>query len=99
MAAKAIPETLVVSLTVGDNTIAVPAGVTWGIIITPNMAIPTPNPPFGGTLALGAGGVISISSYGPTVLNWAGPTNGNPAPPATIVVNSSATGQIYVQFG
>src|SRR5581483_6089283 len=51
----AITETLPVALSVGANTIAVPAGATVMVVIPPNLTspgVPAPNPAYGGTLTL-----------------------------------------------
>lgn len=98
---NAVDETLIVSLSVGSNTVTVPSGTTVAVITPPNAPYPTPNPPYGGTLTLkGASGDtgIVISNYMPTMLNWAGSVLGQPAPPANFVINASVAGTITVWF-
>lgn len=98
---NAQPAVTVVSLASGNNTVTVPAGATVAIIVPPNATSPQPNPNYGGVLTLkGAGGDtgVVISSYGPTVLNWQGTILGAPSPPASIVINATATGTLEVWF-
>lgn len=96
LASTAIDETLLVALTVGANTITVPAGTTACAIIPPNWSapgVPQPNPAYAGTLTLkGVGGDtgVVISAYAVTKLDWAGSNQGTPAPPASFVINASA---------
>lgn len=89
---NAVTETLIVSLSVGANTITVPSGTTVAVIVPPNAPYPIPNPAYGGTLTLkGVAGDtgIPISNYMPTLLDWAGSVLGQPAPPASFVVNAT----------
>ena len=85
----AVPNDQTVVLTTGANTITIGALTTWLAIVPPNAPVPSPNPPFAGTLTLkgvsGDTGIVISNKY-PTVLEWdlTGSTS-----PASIVVNAS----------
>lgn len=84
----AVDATLVVTLSIGANTITIPAGTTSMVITGPNAVYPAPNPPFGGTLTLkGVTGDtgIPLSAKNPTVLEWDAGT----VAPATLVINAT----------
>lgn len=84
-----------VALSIGANTITLPAGVSAVVIWPPNATAAggvTPNPPFGGTLSLrGVSGDTGI----PISNKWF-TSIGFDTPPASIVINSTATGNIVV---
>lgn len=87
-APNAVDATNVVALSIGANTITIPAGTTTMVITGPNAAYPQPNPAYGGVLTLkGVSGDtgIAISAKNPTVLEWDLVT----LAPATIIINAT----------
>jgi hypothetical protein len=90
----AVDQTLVVTLSVGANTITVPTGATVAAIVGPNAAYPTPNPTFSGTITLkGVSGDtgIAISNKYATVLQF-------DSAPASFVLTASVTTTVEVWF-
>ena len=95
---RAIPAAVyseqIITLSIGANTITLPALASAAFIIPPNNAFPQPNPAFSGTLTLkgvtGDTGVPISTSY-VTVLEFDTATS-----PATIVITSTATGTLKV---
>ncbi len=88
--------TTAVALSVGDNTIAVPAKATCAVLMPPNSANPMPNPPYGGVLTLkGAGPDVGtkMSVRTPTLLSWE-LTNA----PTSLIVNATVAGTVEVWF-
>jgi hypothetical protein len=89
-ATSAVPDQQPVALSSGNNTVTLPASITALVIVPPNAANPTPNPPFAGTLTLkGASGDtgIVLSNKNPQMLTW----DSAVASPASIVINSSVS--------
>lgn len=95
VANTAVPQTVPVALSSGNNTITVPSGVSWVTIFPPNFTAPgvaAPNPNSTVTLSLGATDQIPISSFGPTELNWTvAPQGTAPSPPSTFVIHASGS--------
>ena len=48
----AVPSVQTVALNSGANTITLPTGTTFFIVIPPNAVVPQPNPAYGGVLTL-----------------------------------------------
>lgn len=95
---SAVSETLPVALSVGANTVTVPTGSTWAVILPPNFTVPgvaTPNPAYGGTLTLkgvsGDSATLTMSNKFPMMLSW-------DTSIASFVINATATGSLTVVF-
>ena len=83
-----------ISLSVGANTVTLPATFSAAFLIPPNAAYPQPNPTFGGTLTLkGVAGDtgVPISNTFITALQF-----DTASSPSTIVINSTATGTLLL---
>jgi hypothetical protein len=92
----AILETLPVTLSIGANTITVPTGATVIVLLPPNAPATTStgSSTFSGTLTLkGVSGDTgtAVSNKWPTMLAF-------DTAPASIVVNSTATGTLVAWF-
>jgi hypothetical protein len=96
----AVGDTLPVSLAVGANTVSLPTGTTWAIIVPPNATAPgtpNPNPGYGGTLTLK--GVTGDTGVPLSIKWWTVLTFDAATLPASFVVTASATGTLTVVFG
>ena len=84
----------IISLSIGANTITLPAAISAAFIIPPNNSFPQLNPAYGGTLTLkGVTGDtgVPISSYFVTALEF-----DTASSPSTIVITATATGTLKV---
>lgn len=90
--ANAVGENLLIALSSGANTIALPTGTTVVFILGPNASVPQPNPNYAGVLTLkGVSGDtgIAIANDTPTMLSF-------DSSPANIVINASVATSIQV---
>ena len=94
--ASAVDATQVLTLSIGANTVTVPAGATLCVIAGPNAVSPIPNPNYGGVLTVkGVAGDtgVAMSAKWPTVLSW-----DVGAAPASFVINATVGCTIELWF-
>ena len=94
MLTSAVQAETIVTLSVGNNTVAVPTGATVAIIIPSNPTASTTQSSYGGTLSINTStnvAAFTISSSAPTCLQW-------DSAQSNLYLGATATGTISVRF-
>ena len=86
-----------ISLSSGANTVTVPSGTTRIVVVGPNMASPSPNPSYGGTLTIkGVSGDTGIAVSAGSFVSWG--YDSVVTAPSTFVINASTSTSVQIWF-